>query len=198
MMTYWISNPSLKIVIIMWGWCSVITIVGSKTSIRPRVSLASVTLKCYGRWLLVPHGVVCFLSNVYYLAFLTISFARPLTKRQCALIEACAEPLSHRYRQLTLILSLTHSVTQTDNPDDIVHYGLARKHKNLAPILENSRTVPSLRNTKNIPWITLLAKNWHWCLLNFMAMFPAPVRIRKKISVQFWPENGKSIVTELL
>lgn len=88
MMTYWISNPSLNIVIIMWGWCSVITIVGSKTSIRPTVSLASVTLKCYGRWLLVPHGVVCFLSNAYYLAFLTISFARPLTKRQCALIEA--------------------------------------------------------------------------------------------------------------
>ena len=88
MMTYWISNPSLKIVIIMWGWCSVITIVGSKTSIRPTMSLASVTLKCYGRWLLLPHGVVCFLSNAYYLAVLTISFARPLTKRQCALIEA--------------------------------------------------------------------------------------------------------------
>lgn len=61
---------------------------GSKTSIRPTVSLASVTLKCYGRWLLVPHGVVCFLSNACCLAFLTISFARPLTKRQYALIEA--------------------------------------------------------------------------------------------------------------
>ena len=28
--------------------------------------------------------------------------------------------------------SLTHSLTQTDNPDDIVHYGLARKHKKRA------------------------------------------------------------------
>ena len=28
--------------------------------------------------------------------------------------------------------SLTNSLTQTDNPDDIVHYGLARKHKKLA------------------------------------------------------------------
>ena len=27
-------------------------------------------------------------------------------------------------------LTLTHSLTQTDNPDDIVHYGLARNYKN--------------------------------------------------------------------
>ena len=35
--------------------------------------------------------------------------------------EPCAEPLSHRYG-----LTFTHS----DSPDDIVHYRLARKHKN--------------------------------------------------------------------
>ena len=44
---------------------------------------------------------------------------RPLAR------EPCAEPLSHRNS-----LTLTHSLTHSDSPDDIVHYGLARKHKN--------------------------------------------------------------------
>ena len=31
---------------------------------------------------------------------------------------------------VTLTHSLIHSLTQIDNSDDIMHYGLARKHKN--------------------------------------------------------------------
>ena len=57
-MTYSFSYPSLKIVIVLWGSCSVVTCVGTKTSIRPTVPLASVTLKCYDQWLLVPDGVL--------------------------------------------------------------------------------------------------------------------------------------------
>ena len=44
--------------------------------------------------------------------------------------EPCAEPLSHK-----IGLTITHS----DSPDDIVHYGLARKHKNRYKVLHSQK-----------------------------------------------------------
>ena len=39
-------------------------------------------------------------------------------------------PVLSHWATETVFHSLTHSLTHSDSPDDIVHYGLARKHKN--------------------------------------------------------------------
>ena len=71
-----------------------------------------------------------------------LTFARVVTKAELTFKTSTGRPavisnpglsrenpaLSHRNS-----LSLTHSLTHSDSPDDIVHYGLARKHKKILP-----------------------------------------------------------------
>ena len=46
-------------------------------------------------------------------------------------------PVLSHWATETVLHSRTHSLTHWESPDDIVHYGLARKHKNRKEVISN-------------------------------------------------------------
>ena len=53
----------------------------------------------------------------------------------------------------SLTHSLSQSLTHSDSPDDIVHYGLARKHKKVTN--NNNKLVKATTTKTTVNWLSL-------------------------------------------